>query len=307
VNTSIQTQIEFAYSSFFLDRRPYNQIIRCNSDPQYSLDAEDLAMLYRPLFWTAFWCEDWIHSSGYRGGVSNILVSSASSKTAFCFAYLVGKRIRRGELGKNTRLIGLTSNRNIAFTKRLGLYDEVLEYDTFASAKSFQGQSSTWLYIDVASNDELNKRITSHFSSPYTGILAAFVVLGMTNLSPTSKDIVSSMKWDENPFGTSPTVNITAQNPTSPFWPKVEAFFMPEWLDVRRHQIPLMEILSRQNKAWKDLMADCTKWVELEHLYGPAQVKDAYERLTKEGLGPDKGLIWSLWDDESSGKVLSKL
>ena len=267
-------------------------------------------MLYRPLFWTSFWCEDWIHSSGYKGGVTNILVSSASSKTAFCFAYLVGKRIRRGELSKNTRIIGLTSKRNVAFTKRLGLYDEVLEYDTFTSAKSLQGsQSSTWLYIDVAGSDDLNKRITAHFSSPYTGILSAFVVLGMTNLSPSSKDI-DSMNWDENPFGTSTAVNDTAQKgPSSSFWPKVEQFFMPEWLDVRRHQIPITEIFSRQNQAWKDLMVDCTKWVELERVYGPAGVKEAYGRLAKEGLGPDKGLIWSLWDNEKkiSTTILSRL
>jgi hypothetical protein len=265
-------------------------------------------MLYRPLFWTSFWCEDWIHSSGYRGGVRNFLISSASSKTAFCFAYLVGKRIRRGELSKNMRIIGLTSKRNVAFTKRLGLYDEVLEYETFTSAKSLQGgQSGTWIYVDVASNDDLNKRITAHFSSPYTGTLAAFILLGMTNLSPTSKDTVGPVQWDQNPFGTSPVINDTSRNPTSPFWPKVEQFFMPEWLAVRRHQIPIMEIISRQNRAWKDLMMDCTKWVELERVYGPAPVKEAYERLAKEGLGPEKGFIWSLWDDEIPGTILSKL
>lgn len=38
-----------------LDRRPYNQLRRCATDPQYNPEVEDLTMLYRPLFWTSYW------------------------------------------------------------------------------------------------------------------------------------------------------------------------------------------------------------------------------------------------------------
>jgi hypothetical protein len=74
------------------DRQPYNQIIQCASDAQYNpLPAiEDLTMLYQPLFWTSCWCEDWLFSSHYRG-TKGVIISSASSKTAFCLAYLIGK------------------------------------------------------------------------------------------------------------------------------------------------------------------------------------------------------------------------
>ncbi|KAF8155594.1 hypothetical protein B0H34DRAFT_502730 [Crassisporium funariophilum] len=292
------------------DRRPYNQILRCASDPQYTPSpiAEDLTMLYRPLFWTSFWCEDWIHSSNYRGGVSTILISSASSKTAFCLAYLIRKRIRHGEISRNTKIIGLTSKRNVGFTKRLGLYHEVLEYDSFVSAAAFQGsQNSRWLYVDVAGNDDLNKRINAYFASPYTAKLAAIISLGLTNLSPSSTE-VSSMAWSTNTFTTSesPTTNSSKSQSTNSFWPQVEHFFMPEWLNVRRHQLPVTEIFSRQNQAWKELMVDCTGWVELERMYGAAIVKSAYLRLAKEGLGPDKGLIWSMWDEEAK-PLLSRL
>ncbi|KDR79940.1 hypothetical protein GALMADRAFT_116466 [Galerina marginata CBS 339.88] len=291
------------------DRRPYNQILRCNSDPHYTPTpvAEDLTMLYRPLFWTSYWCEDWLYSSQYRGGVSTILISSASSKTAFCLAYLVGKRIRRGEISPNTRIIGLTSKRNMGFTKKLGLYHEVFDYDSFTSVPAFQGNNhQRWLYIDVAGNDDLNKNIFAHFASPYTAKLAAVVALGMTNLSPSSSE-VSSIEWSGNPFDATATVD--PSNVASPFWPKVEQFFMPEWLEIRRHQIPIQEIFSRQNQAWKELMTDCLGWVELERVYGAENVKEAYGRLAKEGLGPDKGLIWSLWDEETEipKPVLSRL
>ena len=293
------------------DRRPYNQILRCAADSQYTPTStgEDLTMLYRPLFWTSFWCEDWIHSSNYRAGASHILISSASSKTAFCLAYLIRKRIHRGEINKDTKIIGLTSKRNIDFTKRLELYHEVLEYDLFTSAHSFQGgQDSRWLYVDVAGNKNLNKRIHAHFASPYTGKLAANIALGLTNLQPSSSTVnTRSEKLGTNHFNISEdTFNANAS--TSAFWPLEEFFFMPEWLNIRRHQIPTSEIFRRRDQAWKELMEDCTGWVELKRVYGAAAVEEAYRKLSREGLGPEKGLIWCLWDrDTTELLALSKL
>jgi hypothetical protein len=291
------------------DRRPYNQILRCSTDPQYSPSpiAEDMTMLYRPLFWTAYWCEDWLHTTGYRGGVSSILVSSASSKTAFCFAYSAGKRIRSGELSKDTKIIGLTSKRNMAFTKRLGLYDEVLDYDSFLSSPSFQkAAEKKWLYVDVAGNEDLNARIKAHFASPYTGKMAGIVALGFTNLSPASADTV--LDWSAHGTGVTGTAaSSQTSGLASQFWPKTENFFTPEWLDVRQHQIPLVEIFSRQNTAWKELIEEGKGWVQLERVYGAKRVQEAYVKLSKEGLGPDKGLIWSMWDEEPKTMLASRL
>jgi hypothetical protein len=295
-------------STLLSDRRPYNQILRCANDPQYTPTpvVEDLTMLYRPLFWTSYWFEDWLHASGYRGGVSTVLISSASSKTAFCLAYVIGKRIRRGETDKNTKIIGLTSKRNLEFTKKLGLYDEVLEYGSFTSAPSFHGKrDNKWFYVDVAGNDTVNSAINAHFASPYTGRVVASVALGITTLSPSSTE-AKSIDWGASAVDTTPIANEITPS-SSPFPPKVESFFMPEWLDVRRHQIPVTEIFSRQNQAWKELMEDCPGWVQLERTYGAAAVQTAYRRLSSEGLGPDKGLIWSMWDAEPKDCLLSRL
>ena len=283
---------------YFSDRRPYNQIIRCSADPQYTPTSigEDLTMLYRPLFWTSYWCEDWIYSSNYRSGVSRILISSASSKTAFCLAYLIGKRIRSGEINKDTNIIGLTSKGNVDFTKRLELYHEVSDYDSFTFAHYLQGgqDNNRWLYVDVAGNANLNKRIHVHFASPYTGKLTAHITLGLTNLKPSTSDNSTPKNLGTNPFNMSEDANNTSTSPREEF------FFMPEWLNIRRHQIPISEIFRRQNQAWKELMEDCTGWVELERVYGAAGVLKAYKKLSREGLGPDKGLIWSLWDGDST-------
>ena len=258
-------------------------------------------MLYRPLFWTSYWCEDWIHSSNYRSGVSHILISSASSKTAFCLAYLIGKRIRRGEINKDTKIIGLTSKGNVDFTNRLELYHEVLDYDSFTSARYLQGgKDSRWLYVDVAGNAQLNKRIYAHFDSPSTGKLAANITLGLTNLQPSTTANTTPKNLGTNPFDMSKDDDDANTSTPAFSSPREEFFFMPEWLDIRRHQIPILEIFRRQNQAWKELMEDCTRWVELKLVYGAAEVEKAYRKLSREGLGPDKGLIWSLWDGDTT-------
>jgi hypothetical protein len=265
-------------------------------------------MLYRPLFWTSYWCEDWIHSSNYRSGASRILISSASSKTAFCLAYLIGKRIRSGEINKDTKIIGLTSRGNVDFTKRLELYHEVLDYDSFTSSRSLQGrQDSKWLYVDVAGNSRLNERIHAHFASPHTGELAANIALGLTNLKPSSTANNNNTTTPKN-LGTNPFINMSekeVKTSTSTFRPREEFFFMPEWLDIRRHQIPVLEVFRRQNQAWKELMKDCTGWVELKRVYGAAEIENEYRKLSREGLGPDKGLIWSLWDGDTTNFLAS--
>ncbi|RDB30096.1 hypothetical protein Hypma_014145 [Hypsizygus marmoreus] len=282
------------------DRRPYNQILRCTADPQYSPNpmTEDLTMLYRPLFWTSYWCEDWLFSSNYRRGASLILISSASSKTAFCLAYLIKKRISRKEISRNVKVIGLTSKRNLQFTQNLGHYDEVLEYGSFTSGRAFStGMDKRWIYVDVASNEQLNNRILAHFASPYSGKLAGCTILGLTNLSPASS-AADTVDWTSNTLTLAPTSDGSDTDSISSFWPKFENFFMPEWLEVRKHQLSIAEIFSRQNQAWKELMANCVGWVQIERIYGGAAVKKAYEDVANNGLRPDRGFIWSLWDKE---------
>ncbi|KAG6897421.1 hypothetical protein C0992_001735 [Termitomyces sp. T32_za158] len=279
-------------------RRPYNQVLRCAADPQYIPDPiiEDLTMLYRPLFWTSYWCEDWLFSSTYRGGASVFLISSASSKTAFCLAYLIKKRVAQGEVKQNVRVVGLTSKGNLEFTKRLGHYDVVLEYGSFASDDAFQyrGRDERWIYVDVASNGALNQRIRAYFASPYAPRLATCISLGLTNVSPSSS---SSISWSTDAFSASPEYALT-----NPFWPRFENFFMVEWLNVRKHQIPIGEMFERQNQAWKELMEVCKGWVRVERVYGGQDVMTAYTMVAERGVGPEKGLVWSLWDREE--KVL---
>lgn len=239
-------------------------------------------MLYRPLFWTAFWCENWLDAFDYRGADS-FLISSASAKTAFCLAYLFDKRRKAEE--KAIKVVGLTSERNIAFTCGLKLYDSVVNYDALESSGQLMPSVGKWLYIDVAGNNKLNERIAAHFAG--SGSLVASVQLGLTNLSP-SAPAASSTKF---------TTNTTLSEPdrmSSPF--EMERFFMPEWLAVQRKRLRVDEIKAMQAKAWQELMRDGKDWVRIEHVQGGPAIEQAYREVAEKGTDPRVGMIWSLWN-----------
>ncbi|KAF7327411.1 hypothetical protein MKEN_00318900 [Mycena kentingensis (nom. inval.)] len=277
------------------NRRPYNQIIRCSFDPEYTPTelGENLTMLYRPLFWTAYWLEDWINSLNYRGA-SSVLISSASAKTAFCAAYLIRKRRERGEAGKTLKIVGLTSARNLPFTRGLGLYDEVVEYDNFETTT--RGRASKWLYVDVAGNDSVNARLFTHFGSDG---LAAAISVGMTSLAPASEK-ASALDWKLNTFSDKEALRDKKAN-------NMENFFMVEWLHVRKNQLSVQEIFARQQKAWAELMEDCVPWVQLVRVSGAEAVKKVYDEVSKNGFSPKIGYVWSLWADEEQTSVGAKL
>ncbi|KAG7085751.1 hypothetical protein E1B28_003294 [Marasmius oreades] len=268
-------------------------------------------MIYRPLFWTSYWCEDWLFtSSNYHNGCDTILISSASSKTAFCFAYCVrNRRVKQGG-GAKPSIIGLTSKRNVAFTKKLELYDEVYDYDNFTSTDSFNqgGYRKRWIYVDVTGNTDLNGKVVDHFTNSTSGgELVVSISLGATNTTP---EISKNSKFTEEDAkgimgNASSTLGLPASGSsttTTNFWPKLERFFTPEWVDVRRRQMSLSEIFELQRTEWHKLEKDCVPWIEIERVYGPKSVKESYERIVRSGLGPDKGLVWSLWEKPKRGE-----
>jgi hypothetical protein len=283
---SIQSRIR-AILTRITDRRPYNQIIRCAADAQYDSDplAEDLTMLYRPLYWTSFWCEDWLFTSNYRGGAKLIFISSASSKTAFCLAYCIQTRIRNKEIPADTIIIGLTSKRNMEFTRRLGLYHEVVSYDDINEGSYTPGARA--IYADVAGSDEFNKRLLA-VQGP---VFVAAIKLGMSSVTPTKLDITNV--WTKNT-----RLEETAGGFSSTKALEVETFFMVEWLAVRVKQLSVKEIVGMQIKAWKRLLIDARNWVEITRVYGGEKVKAAYDSALKDGLRAEDGYVWSLWDSQ---------
>jgi hypothetical protein len=105
----------------------YNQYLRTTMDPGYDAEREEELVLLRPLFITSFMIDDFLADNDFFGA-RTVVLSSASSKTAYGLAFLLAKRGRA-----QCEVVGLTSPSNVAFTESLGCYHRVVTYDQVAS------------------------------------------------------------------------------------------------------------------------------------------------------------------------------
>lgn len=128
----------------------YNSYLRITTDPTFSEAFEAYQSLLRPLFITAFLLDDFLSDEKFFGA-QTVILSSASSKTAFGLAHLLHKH-------KGATVVGLTSGSNRAFVEGLGCYDRVVTYDEIAAQPTEDA-----VYVDFAGNAEVRRAIHEHY------------------------------------------------------------------------------------------------------------------------------------------------
>ncbi|MDO9259216.1 MAG: DUF2855 family protein [Polaromonas sp.] len=131
----------------------YNQYLRCSADPFYTPDTEDIQALLRPLFITSFLIDDFLADNDFFGA-RTMLLSSASSKTAYGTAFQLAQR-------PGIEVIGLTSPANVAFCESLGCYSRVLTYDQLDQISA----DAACIYVDFAGNAGLRLAIHTRFAN----------------------------------------------------------------------------------------------------------------------------------------------
>lgn len=129
----------------------YNHYARCSSDPVYSEALESYQMLLRPLILTSFYGADFLADNHYFGA-KQLLISSASSKTAYGTAFCL-----QGQ--GDVELLGLTSAKNRAFVEGLGCYHRVVTYDELSSLDA----RTPTTYVDFSGDMELRAKVHHHF------------------------------------------------------------------------------------------------------------------------------------------------
>ena len=139
----------------------YNQYSRCSADPGYVAAREAEQALLRPLFITSFLIDDFLADHAYFGARAAVL-SSASSKTAYGTAFCLARRRGVGSAGDAhaVKNIGLTSPGNVAFTERLGCYDQVLAYD----ATSHLPADVPTVYVDFSGSVAVRAGVHRHLA-----------------------------------------------------------------------------------------------------------------------------------------------
>ena len=116
---------------------------------------EDVLALYRPLFTTSFLIDDFLADNGFFGA-GEVLVSSASSKTAYGLGFCLAAR---RAAGGGVPSIGLTSPANLAFTAGLGCYDDVVAY---ADVTRLSPEVAA-VYVDMSGDAALRATIHGHW------------------------------------------------------------------------------------------------------------------------------------------------
>ncbi|MET7467439.1 DUF2855 family protein [Micromonospora sp. NPDC005599] len=147
---------------------PYNAYRSTDGDPAYRADQEDLLILFRPLFFTSFMLADQILDEDAYGARSLVL-SSASSKTAYAAAFELH--------GRGPRLIGLTSPGNLAFTRALGCYDEVVSYDDIGTLDAVPT-----VYLDLSGSPATRAVLRAHLGD----LLVRDIAVGLTQQTPNA-------------------------------------------------------------------------------------------------------------------------
>jgi hypothetical protein len=231
----------------------YNAYARVSGDPAFAGRQGDHQALLRPLFMLSFLVDDDLGENGFYGA-REVMLSSASSKTAFGLAHLLH---RRGDI----RVIGLTSAANGAFVSSLGCYDEVVTYQEVTSLPADRPVA----YVDMAGNNALRTTLHRHFGGnmKYSGRV------GLTHRSTSADE-------PELPGA-------------KPIW-----FFAPDQIRKRAQEWGPGGIDARFGAAWSGFAPMLDRWLQVIEGRGEAAVRQVYQDMLNGRVPPDQGHILSL-------------
>ena len=235
----------------------YNQYTNTATDPGYHAGTEGQQMLLRPLFITSFLIDDFLADNQFFGA-KRVILSSASSKTAYGLAFCLAMR-GAGEV------IGLTSPGNRAFVERLGCYGSVVTYDALATLSKEEGV----VFVDMAGNTESRRALHTHLG----GALKYSCSVGGTH-------------WDHLGSGR----DLPGPKPT--------LFFAPAQIKKRNAEWGAAGLQARIAEAWQAFMRPVMDaqngWMRVVAGRGPADVERVYLDMLAGRLRPDEGHVLSL-------------
>jgi hypothetical protein len=231
----------------------YNAYARVSGDPAFEGRQGDYQALLRPLFMLSFLVDDYLAENAFFGATS-VMLSSASSKTAFGLAYLLHRH-------KDIRVIGLTSAANADFVRSLGCYDEVVSYDRVMSLPSEQPVA----FVDMAGNSELRATLHRHFGdmTKYSGRI------GLTHRSSSPDEPLLPG--------------------ARPVW-----FFAPDQIRKRAKEWGPGGIDKRFGAAWQGFAPMLDRWLTVIEGRGEGPVMQVYRDTLAGRVPPEQGHILTL-------------
>jgi hypothetical protein len=232
----------------------YNAYSRVGGDPAFAGRQGDYQALLRPLFMLSFLVDDYLAENQFFGA-SRVILSSASSKTAFGLAHLLHT------LRKPTRVIGLTSPGNTEFVRSLGCYDDVVSYDAVSSLPADQAA----VFVDMAGSGKLRGDLHRRLGDRLTYSMR----VGLTHMD-------ASRDEPDLPGA-------------KPIW-----FFAPDQIRKRAKEWGPGGIESRFGNAWVGFVPMLDRCITVTESRGQAAVEQVYLDTLNGRVPPDLGHILSL-------------
>ena len=252
----------------------YNSYLNTATDPFYAGSAcENSMMVYRPLFLTSFFLDDYC-ASKFKS-VGQVILTSASSKTAFALAHQLKQR--------GVTVIGLTSARNLGFCESLRLYDSVCDYENISDIQSNETKT---VVVDMAGSHDVNLSIDKHFATN----IVENVGVGMTHNTVLFGDKSALSEHAQ-----------VSQDPLTPFLaPRFGRrshrlsqatrtfFFAPAWIEKRiAEDATIMESAAASYIKFTDT-SDEKNWL----VFNTAMpVEGVYAASESNSVNPNTGLI----------------
>jgi uncharacterized protein DUF2855 len=234
----------------------YNAYARVSGNGDFERRNGDYQALLRPLFMLSFLVDDFLRENEFFGA-RRVLLSSASSKTAFGLAHLLHTH------AQPVRVVGLTSAANADFVRSLSCYHDVVLYDRVEELPT----DSSVAFVDMAGNSALRARLHHHFGQAmaYSG------QIGLTHRSFSADE-------PELPGA-------------KPVW-----FFAPDQIRRRAKEWGPGGVDQRFGAAWSSFAPTLPTRLAVVEGRGPTAVRKVYFDTLDGRIPPAQGHMLSLWD-----------
>lgn len=217
----------------------YDQYVRCATDPGYHADKEVWQLNYRPLFMTSFVLDDYT-AEQMSDQVKTVIITSASSKTAYGAAYLL--KLQEASRKQNYKVVGLTSTSNIEFTKQTGCYDQVLSYEDYAQLD----KDNKSCLLDFAGNKPLLLNVKSHLGAN----LEKLIFIGATDVKAQTNKVEGDLGG--------------------------ELFFAPSQVKKRYAEWGAQAFLKKYAVAWQQFSVQIESLISTREVNGVGEIISLY-------------------------------
>ena len=217
------------------------------------LDRERLVSIFMPLYGTSWLLADWLNEIDF-GGATRLVSSSASSKTALGLGHAL-----QVDFDDPIETVGLTSSRNLDFTRDTGHWREVIAYDDLEDLEP----GIDTIYVDFGGNAKLRQRVHGHFGDR----LLASVAVGIAD-------------WE----------SMLPEEGASLPGPQPQFFFAPDRV-VKRNADWGEDGLGQRLARSQDRFTDRSReWMEVQTGCGPDAIRESLLALMDGKVPPDRGI-----------------